>query len=145
MEPIFVSAADSAYFPLLKGLVHSLRRHSPTPSPKIIAFDLGLTPAQKCALYSLEVQLLTIDQLSQSAVQRKHPLWVQLLTARADLPRYLPNAEMIIWIDADAWLQDWRAIDLMVRAAAHGSLGVVPEIHRGYAQTYQPDALEQHQ
>jgi hypothetical protein len=37
-----------------------------------------------------------------------------------------------MWIDADAWVQDWSAIDLFRRAATGGAIAVVPEIDRSY-------------
>ena len=38
--------------------------------------------------------------------------------------------------DADAWLQDWRAIGLLCEGAARGGLAVVPELHRSYTHVY---------
>jgi hypothetical protein len=37
-----------------------------------------------------------------------------------------------MWLDADAWVQDWSAVELFRRAAADGSIACVPEIDRSY-------------
>ena len=43
---------------------------------------------------------------------------------------------MYLWIDADAWLQDGRVIDLYVSAAGHDKLAITPEIDRAYKRHY---------
>jgi hypothetical protein len=37
-----------------------------------------------------------------------------------------------MWLDADAWVQDWAAVELFFRAAETGSLAIVPELDRAY-------------
>jgi hypothetical protein len=40
---------------------------------------------------------------------------------------YFPGHETYVWIDSDAWLCDWRAMDLLLAGAAQGRLAAVPD------------------
>ena len=43
---------------------------------------------------------------------------------------------MYLWLDADAWLQDWRAVKLYCAAASRGRLAITLEIDRAYKRHY---------
>ena len=43
--------------------------------------------------------------------------------ARPFLPRHFPGYEMYFWLDADAWLQDWRVVELYCAAAGTRQAG----------------------
>jgi hypothetical protein len=58
------------------------------------------------------------------------------MTARPFLPRYFPGYDIYVWIDADAWVQEWEAIDCLTRAAGWGELAIVPEMDRAYRSSY---------
>ena len=38
--------------------------------------------------------------------------WLKSQVSRAFLPKYFPNYEKYLWIDADAWVNSWEAIEL---------------------------------
>jgi hypothetical protein len=48
-------------------------------------------------------------------------LWFRAMTARPSLPDYFPGYDAYMWIDADAWVQDPEAIDIMLPAAANSA------------------------
>ena len=52
------------------------------------------------------------------------------MTARPFLPRYFPDHDVYLWIDADCWVQQWDAIALFLRGAQRRPIAVAPEIHR---------------
>ena len=56
--------------------------------------------------------------------------------ARPFLPRHFPGYQMYLWIDADAWLQDWRAVELYCARRVASSLAITPEIDRAYKRHY---------
>ena len=60
------------------------------------------------------------------------PRYRQAQYGRPFLPKHFPGHDLYIWIDADAWVQDWAAVELFFRAAATGSLAIVPELDRAY-------------
>jgi lipopolysaccharide biosynthesis glycosyltransferase len=34
--------------------------------------------------------------------------WLKSQVSRAFLPKYFPNYEKYLWIDCDAWVNDWK-------------------------------------
>jgi hypothetical protein len=61
--------------------------------------------------------------------------------ARPFLPRHFPGYGTYIWIDADAWLQEWSAIEMLRTAASDGRLAICPEIDRSYKRHYKRPKL----
>ena len=61
---------------------------------------------------------------------------LKIQISRAYLDRYLPEVDVLLWIDADAWVQDFAGVELMFAAASAGSLAVVPEPSR-----YAPEVI----
>ena len=39
--------------------------------------------------------------------------WLKSQVSRAFLPKYFPNYEKYLWIDCDAWVNDWNCICLL--------------------------------
>jgi hypothetical protein len=56
---------------------------------------------------------------------------------RPFLPDYFPGYDAYAWIDADAFVQDTRAIALLIASCANGLAGVVPTVDRSYQHTRQ--------
>ena len=48
------------------------------------------------------------------------------------MPEYFPNFEKFLWIDCDAWVNDWESIELYFKACENGSLGITQSIGPGY-------------
>jgi hypothetical protein len=136
MKTAIVSAADAGYFPLLKGLIASIHEHAPNQEISLAALDLGMTAEQLQELKSQSVEVVEGKWDFDFPGRSSAPRSMQWMTARCHLPQYFPDVEQFIWIDADAWLQDWRAIELLQAAAAGRGVAIVPEIHRAYPQNY---------
>ncbi len=138
MKPGIVSAADAAYFSMFQGLLHSIEACRPTSAE--IAFgvlDIGLEPSQIETLHKKNVHVTPAEWDYDFPSRDTTPRWFQAMTARSRLPKYFPDFDPIIWIDADCWLQDWRGVDILL-AAAHtdNRLAVVPEMDRCYRHIY---------
>lgn len=56
--------------------------------------------------------------------------------ARPFLPRHFPGYDLYFWLDADAWLQDWRVVELYRSAAGRDRIAITPEIDRAYKRHY---------
>jgi hypothetical protein len=52
------------------------------------------------------------------------------------LPKYVPKGEIILWIDADAWVQEMSAVDMYLSEAGKGRLAIALEIDRCYPAPY---------
>ncbi|HEX4792497.1 MAG TPA: hypothetical protein VH370_01830 [Humisphaera sp.] len=137
MKTILLSASDQGYFQLLKGLVLSIHANRPDSQIAIGAIDLGMTDAQISELRSLNVMVAPGKWDFDFPGREQMARWFQAMTARCCLPQYFPGYELYIWIDADAWLADWRTVELLVAAASpRALLALVPEMHRAYRNFY---------
>jgi predicted O-methyltransferase YrrM len=128
---IIITAANANYFELVQGTVLSIREKPQGRNAIIGFFDLGCTPEQ---LQWLEERVNIIKQPDWEfnfPNINEAPTHLKGLLARPFLRKYFPNFDIYLWIDADAWVQDWKAIDLLVQAAKRGGLAIVPEIDRG--------------
>ncbi len=136
MQIIIITAADANYFELVQGTILSVREKPEGENVAIGFFDLGCTPEQ---LQWLETQVNIIQKPDWDfdfPGKNEAPHYLKGLLARPFLRRYFPNFDIYLWIDADAWVQDWQAVELLVKGAAKRGLAVVPELDRGYYLAY---------
>lgn len=131
MDTIIITAANAKYFDLVQGTILSIRQKPQGQNAIIGFFDLGCTPDQ---VEWLQTQVNIIKQPHWEfnfPGKNKAPDYLKGLLARPFLRRYFPNFDIYFWIDADAWIQDWKAVDLFIQGAKKRGLAVVPEIDRG--------------
>jgi len=136
MQIIIITAADANYFELVRGTILSVREKPEGENVAIGFFDLGCTPEQ---LQWLETQVNIIkkpDWDFDFPGKNEAPHYLKGLLARPFLRQYFPNFDIYLWIDADAWVQSWKAVELLVKGAAKRGLAVVPELDRGYYLAY---------
>ncbi len=136
MQIIIITAADANYFELVRGTILSVREKPEGANVAIGFFDLGCTSEQ---LQWLETQvniIQTPDWDFDFPGKNEAPHYLKGLLARPCLRRYFPNFDIYLWIDADAWVQDWQAVELFVKGAVKRGLAVVPELDRGYYLAY---------
>ena len=133
---VIVSLADANYFPLLKELVHSIKRFEQSKNLAICILDAGLTKEQK------EDLLNEVDEIKSAEWDIKVPdykvkdkEWLKSQVSRAFLPKYFPNYEKYLWIDCDAWVNDWNSVELYLKACDNGKLGITQTIGPGYKIT----------
>ena len=58
--------------------------------------------------------------------------WLKSQVSRAFLPDYFPNYKKYLWIDCDAWINDWSSVELYFKACNKGKLGITQSIGPGY-------------
>tara|TARA_B100001057_G_scaffold269079_1_gene269267 strand:- start:668 stop:1579 length:912 start_codon:yes stop_codon:yes gene_type:complete len=133
---VIVSIADANYFHLLDELINSIKRFENSKDIAICILDVGLTDQQKKDL------LLKVDEIKPAEWDIKVPdskikgrEWLKCNVSRAFLPKYFPNYEKYLWIDCDAWVNDWKTIELYFRACDNGKLGITQTIGPGYKIT----------
>ncbi|GBQ81447.1 glycosyl transferase family protein [Gluconacetobacter johannae DSM 13595] len=66
------------------------------------------------------------DFFSKASLTRRPNLAINI--SKLWLDRLLPEFDLLLWIDADAWVQDVAAIERLFGAAATGTIAIVPEI-----------------
>ena len=126
MKTAIVTLSDSGYFHLLEELIDSILILEESKNVDICVLDAGLTEDQiskiKNKVYAIEKARWDIP-VSSFKVKGKE--WLKSQVSRAFLPNYFPSFDKYIWIDCDAWVQSWFAIELLNSACNDGKLGIV--------------------
>ncbi|HEY0182089.1 MAG TPA: glycosyl transferase [Rhodopila sp.] len=132
-SPILVTGGDSAYFPMIQELWQSILAASPGPPPAFGVIDAGLTQEQARHLHDSGAVVTQPRDLRGFPVEplRKRPALAVNL-GKLWLDRLFPGYDTIVWLDGDTWVQDYKAIDLLLGAARTGALGIVPSSGRTY-------------
>jgi hypothetical protein len=141
-EPyIIVSGADSRYFPLLRDLLQSVRRNPAGAEAAIGVLDFGLGAADRSWLDSVGARIAEPGWDLDFPGRGRTPEIRKAQIARPFLPRHFPGYARYLWIDADAWVQEWSAVEMLLAAAAGGKLAICPEIDRSYKRHYKRPKL----
>lgn len=128
---VIVTGGDAKYFPLLEDLVASVRAQPGGAEFAVSVIDVGLTAAQRDSLAQAHgARILDLPWEFPEAERRAARPADKLSVARAFLDRYHPEAEIITWIDGDAWVQEIGPLELMFEAAARGRLAIVSQTSR---------------
>ena len=130
-DTVIVSAADSGYFPMLEGLLSSIVRHRELGAASLAVFDLGLEASQREQLVARGIRLLAPHDHLGVCVRDAPPI-VPGVLVRPFLRDYLPEFACHLWIDADAWVQDWRAVARLRDGAMNSGLAIVHESEPTY-------------
>ena len=133
---VIVSLADANYFPLLEELVNSIKRFKESDSIAICILDAGLTEDQKKKLLGKVDEIKSAEwDIEVPDYKVKGKEWLKSQVSRAFLPKYFPNYEKYLWIDCDAWVNNWNCIELYFKACDKGKLGITQTIGPGYKIT----------
>ena len=125
-----VSLADSNYFPLLDELIDSIKQFEASKDIAICVLDAGLSEEQKNKLLSKVDEIKSAEwdiKVPESKIEGRE--WLKSQVSRAFLPKYFPNYEKYLWIDCDAWVNDWQTIELYFKACDNNKLGIT-QTHR---------------
>ena len=133
---VIVSLADANYFPLLDELVDSIKRFKQSEDVAICILDAGLKQDQRDSLSKKVDEIKNAEwDIEVPGYKVKGKEWLKSQVSRAFLPKYFPNYEKYLWIDCDAWVNDWNCIELYFRACENGKLGITQTIGPGYKIT----------
>jgi len=133
---VIVSLADANYFPLLDELVDSIKRFKQSEDVAICILDAGLKQDQRDSLSKKVDEIKNAEwDIEVPGYKVKGKEWLKSQVSRAFLPRYFPNYEKYLWIDCDAWVNDWSCVELYFKACEDGKLGITQTIGPGYKIT----------
>ena len=131
-----VTLADSKYFDLLEELIDSIKSFKESNNVSICILDAGLTENQiktiKSKVYSIKKANWDIDVPGYKVIKKE---WLKSQVSRAFLPNYFPEFKKYLWIDCDAWVNSWKAVELYFKACENGKLGITQSIGPGYRIT----------
>ena len=128
-----VSLADANYFDLLNELVNSILQFKESDDVDICILDAGLTDEQKTTLSKKVKQIKKAEwdiEVPDYKIGKKE--WLKSQVSRAFLPKYFPGYKKYLWIDCDAWVNDWSSVELYFKACENGKLGITQTLGPGY-------------
>ena len=130
---VIVSLADSNYFELLNELVDSIKSFKQSKDTAICILDAGLSEEQKNELSKKVDEIKSAEwDIDVPAFKVKGKEWLKSQVSRAFLPKYFPSYEKFLWIDCDAWVNDWNSVELYFKACENGKLGITQTLGPGY-------------
>ena len=128
-----VSLADEKYFDLLIELIDSIKKNPESKDIAICILDAGLNDNQREQLKNKVDEVAKAEwdiEVSNLKVMGKE--WLKSQVSRAFLPKYFPKYEKYLWIDCDAWVNDWKCVELYFKACEKGKLGITQTMGPGY-------------
>ena len=130
---VIVSLADSNYFELLNELVDSIKSFEKSKDTAICILDAGLSEQQKNILSKKVDEIKSAEwDIDVPEFKVKGREWLKSQVSRAFLPKYFPNYEKYLWIDCDAWVNNWDSVELYYKACEDGKLGITQTLGAGY-------------
>ena len=130
---VIVSLADSNYFKLLNELVDSIKSFEKSKDTAICILDAGLSEQQRNILSEKVDEIKSAEwDIDVPAFKVKGKEWLKSQVSRAFLPKYFPSYEKFLWIDCDAWVNDWNSVELYFKACENGKLGITQTLGPGY-------------
>ncbi len=132
---VIISLADTKYFELLDELVDSIKRFKESENTAICILDAGLTVQEKIHLSTKVDEIKSADwDIEVPEFKVKGQEWLKSQVSRAFLPKYFPNYEKYLWIDADAWVNSWSAIELYFKGCKNNKLSIATSADRAYGR-----------
>ena len=132
-DKAIITLADSNYFKMLEELVDSINAHSESKNTSICILDAGLTAEQvkiiEKKVYKVKKANWDIDVPTYKTIGKE---WLKSQVSRAFLPNYFPEFKKYLWIDSDAWVQDWSCVELYFKACENGKIGITQTMGPGY-------------
>ena len=137
---VIISLADSNYFELLNELVDSITSFEERKNIAICILDAGLTDQQRDILSKKVDEIKSAEwDIEVSAFKVKGREWLKSQVSRAFLPKYFPGYEKYLWIDADAWVNSWDAIELYFKGCENNKLSIATSADRAYGRVLRAD------
>jgi hypothetical protein len=130
-----VALADEKYFELLNELINSIKRFNQSKEVAICILDAGLTDEQKLKLSEKVDDIKSAEwdiKVSSFKVMGKE--WLKSQVSRAFLPKYFPGYEKYLWIDADAWVNNWETVELYFKGSDNNKLAIATSADRSYGR-----------
>ena len=135
-----VSLADAKYFELLNELIDSVLRFKESESVSICILDAGLDSDQVKILEKKVHKIVKAKwDIEVPDYKIKGREWLKSQVSRAFLPEYFPGFKKYLWIDADAWVNDWSAVELYFKGSDNQNLSISSSADRAYGRVLRAD------
>lgn len=138
---IIVTAADSAFMVMARGLLASLSDYAAHVPIGIL--DVGLSPMERDELVDAGIVVVTPGWHANSAFLNAYQMapWYRAMTARPYLPQYFPGYDCYVWIDSDAWVASATAVPTFISVAQAKDIAIVSSADRSYQRHHGADLV----
>ena len=124
-KTVIVSLSDEKYFELLLELIESINNFNQSKAVDICILDAGMNDNQIKILDQKVKQIKKAEwDIDVPGYKVRNKEWLKSQVSRAFLPNYFPDYENYIWIDSDAWVNDWHAIDMLIKGCKNKELAI---------------------
>ena len=127
-----VTLTDSKYFDLVLELIESIKKFPKSKDIKICVLDAGMTDDQSLILKNKVYKVEKAKWDIEIPFYKKKAEWLKSQVSRAFIPNYFPEFDKYLWIDSDAWVNDWNCIDNYFKACDNNKLGITQTFGPGY-------------
>ena len=135
-----ISLADSKYFELLNELIDSMLSFGDSKSVSICILDAGLHLDQIKILEKKVYKIVKAQwDIEVPDYKIKGREWLKSQVTRAFLPEYFPGFKKYLWIDADAWVNDWSSVELYFKGSDNKTLSISSSADRAYGRVLRAD------
>lgn len=141
MKTTIVTAADSKFYYLLKGLILSLKAFEMSRDLPVTVLSIGLSGEEKAWLEGKGAQLVEVREERVPQRNDGRPVLSVAQRKRPFLPKLVPGYDLYLWMDADLWVQNCSAISHYLQFAARGAIAITPEVHVSYPGIYRAQSL----
>jgi FkbM family methyltransferase len=128
---VIVSALDHNYFHFLRDLLYSLDACSALDCYDFAVLDVGLLPEEVDWLRKFGVASIVRPDWPFPGLAAE-PEWTKALYCRPFLPQLFPDWEVVVYCDADSWVQDGAALEHAVAGAMEDGFAAVPLVDRSH-------------
>lgn len=132
---VVTTAADSGYYDMFQGMIHSLRSFDSGQDLDICCFDLGLKKDERAWLEN-EGVVFAQPKWHMGITDGMMPYWHMAEVVRPYVRDYFPGYDHYMWLDPDLWLQDGGVIDRLVAGSADVGAAIAHESDSAYV--FQP-------
>ena len=133
----FITGADANYYPMLLEWIHSIKNNpeNTLDDYALCVMDTGLSDSQHTIIKKQVDEIIKPDwpcELPASRVRGRD--YLKSCVCRPFINKLFPGYDIYIWLDGDTWVQDWSAIDLLIRGAQKSKLAICPQADRAYGK-----------
>jgi hypothetical protein len=130
-----VTGCDRRYLDFLLELLANFRDLGVARTADVYVFDIDFTEADRARLAPFEVTVKRIVgepiEIRPKDPHRRHLVG----TVRLAMREVFPGHDTYLYLDVDTWMQERRALEGWIDAAAGGRLVLAPEVHPVYRRT----------
>lgn len=129
-EIAIITSSNEKYFDLLLGLLSSIKKCGLLSKYSIHVLDTGLTEWQGDLLKNQNISIL--DPGWDFPELSSQESFYKAMCARPFLPEHFSDADYLVWLDADTWIQDDNAIMMLMTGARLYGFAAIKELDRSY-------------